>query len=62
MSKKIEAIEVWLWRVMLELPWTKREIMSEAKINKSLLNKVRKRETIFFGDKKRQFRAMGHNW
>ena len=45
-QKKIEAVEMWLWRRMLKIPWTAKrtnvEVMEEAGLTRSLVNRIGK--------------------
>ena len=51
-QKKIEAVEMRFWRRMLKIPWTakrtKIEVMEEAGLTRSLVNRIRKQQATFF--------------
>ena len=53
MKKQLEATEMWFLRRMLRIPWTDKksndEVLKEAKSRRMLVNKIRKRQTTFFG-------------
>ena len=50
-QKKIEAVEMWFWRQMLKIPWTAKrtnvEVMEEAGLTRSLVNRIRKQQATF---------------
>ena len=52
-QKKLEAVEIWFPRRMLRIPWTAKkanqEVLKEAVTERSLLNRIRKRQATFFG-------------
>ena len=52
-QKKIEAVEMWFWRRMLKIPWTAKrknvEVMEEAGLTRSLVNRIRKQQATFDG-------------
>ena len=52
-QKKLEAVEMWFLRRMLRIPWTAKktneEVLKEADTERSLINKIRKRQATFFG-------------
>ena len=52
-QKKIEAVEMWFWRRMLKIPWTAKrtnvEVMEEAGLTRSLVNRIRKQQATFVG-------------
>ena len=52
-QKKLEAVEMWFLRRMLRIPWTAKktnqEVLKEAVTERSLLNRIRKRQATFFG-------------
>ena len=52
-QKKIEAVEMWFWRRMLKIPWTAKrtnvEVMEEAGLTRSLVNRIRKQQAMFVG-------------
>ena len=52
-QKKIEAMEMWFWRRMLKIPWTAKrtnvEVMEEAGLTRSLVNRIRKQQATFDG-------------
>ena len=52
-QKKIEAVEMWFWRQMLKIPWTAKrtnaEVMEEAGLTRSLVNRKRKQQATFVG-------------
>ncbi|RUS70812.1 hypothetical protein EGW08_021432 [Elysia chlorotica] len=52
-EKKLKAIERWFLRRMLPISWTEKksnkEVLEEAQAKPSIINKVRKRQTTFFG-------------
>ena len=52
-QKKIEAVEMWFWRRMLKIPWTAKrtnvEVMEEAGLTRSFVNRIRKQQATFVG-------------
>ena len=52
-EKKMEAVEMWFLRGMLPIPWTARktnqEVLKEVVTERSLINRIRKRQATFFG-------------
>ena len=52
-QKKIEAVEMGFWRRMLKIPWTAKrtnaEVMEEAGLTRSLVNRIRKQQATFVG-------------
>ena len=50
-QKKVEAVEMWFWRRMLKIPWTAKrtnvEVMDEAGLTRSLVNRIRKQQAAF---------------
>ena len=52
-QKKIEAVKMWFWRRMLKIPWTAKstnlEVMEEAGLTRSLVNRIRKQQATFVG-------------
>ena len=52
-QKKIEAVEMWFWRRMLKIPWTAKrtnvEVMEEAGLTRSLVNRIKKQQATFVG-------------
>ena len=52
-KRRLEATEMWFLRRMLRIPWTARksnkEILQDARERRTLINKIRKRQAIFFG-------------
>jgi len=57
-EKKLEAVEMWFLRRMLRIPWTARktnqEVLKEAVTERSLINRIRKRQATFLGHVMRQ--------
>ena len=53
MKRKLDAMELWLWRRMLKIPWTARrtneEVLEMVGEKRHLLMEVRKRQLKFFG-------------
>ena len=53
MKRRLEAIEMWLWRRMLRIPWTdlktNEEVLTLAGETRNLMNIIRKRQLRFFG-------------
>ena len=53
MKRRLEAIEMWLWRRMLRIPWTdlktNEEVLTLAGERRNLMNIIRKRQLRFFG-------------
>ena len=51
--RRLEAMEMWLWRRMMKVPWTARLTNGEVLImvgeNRQLMQAVRKRQLKFFG-------------
>ena len=51
--RRLEAMEMWLWRRMMKVPWTARLTNGEVLImvgeNRQLMQAVRKRQFKFFG-------------
>lgn len=54
MEKRLEAMELWLWRRMMKIPWTAR--MS----NEAVLGVVGERRQIMLAIRKRQLKFLGH--
>ena len=52
-KKKLEAVEMWFLRRMMKMPWmTKKSndtVLKEAHTSRALVNKIRTRQTTFFG-------------
>ena len=52
-QKKLEAVEMWFLRRMLRIPWTAKKsnetVLKEADSKRSLVNKIRKRQSSFIG-------------
>ena len=52
-TKKLEATEMWFLQKMLRISWTakkaKEAMLREADTRRSLINRTRKRQAIFFG-------------
>ena len=50
-QKKIEAVEMWFWTRMLKIAWTAKrtnvEVMEEAGLTRSLVNRIRKQQATF---------------
>ena len=53
MVRRLEALEMWLWRRMMKIPWTARltneEVLNLVGEDRQLLRTVRKRQFDFFG-------------
>ena len=53
MKRKLDAMELWLWRRMMKIPWTARrtneEVLEMVGEKRHLLLEVRKRQLNFFG-------------
>lgn len=51
--RKLEAMEMWLWRRMLRIPWTARrtneEVLGMVGERRGLMGVVRRRQLKFFG-------------
>jgi hypothetical protein len=58
-EKKIEALEMWIYRRMGKIIWsekkTNNEILKQLKLKRKLFNPVCKRQMKFFGHTKRHF-------
>ena len=52
--KRLEAIEMWLWRRMMKIPWTARLT------NEEVLNMVGEKRQLVLTIRKRQFKFLGH--
>ena len=52
-QKKLEAVEIWLLRRILRIPWTQKKsnvaVSKEADARRSLINRRRKRQATFIG-------------
>ena len=54
MRRKLEAMELWLWRRMMKIPWTAR------KTNEEVLRMVGEKRNLMIDIRKRQFKFFGH--
>ena len=52
-QKKLEAMEMWMWRRMLRIAWTQRktnvEVLSMAGTQRELIKNIRRRQLKFLG-------------
>ena len=52
-QKKIEAVEMWFLRRMMNISWMAKKsndtVLKEAHTSRALVNKIRTRQTTFFG-------------
>ena len=58
MERKIEAMEMWLFRRMLRIPWTERitneVVLQRAGAERELMRTIRRRQMRFLGHVMRQ--------
>ena len=54
--KRIEALEMWLYRRMLKVPWT------EKLSNEAVLKRMKRDRTMVSTIRKRQLKFFGHVW
>ena len=55
MRRRLEAVEMWLWRKMMKVPWTARMT------NEAVMNMVGEDRQLVGAVRKRQFSFLGHN-
>ena len=52
-QKKLGAVEIWFLRRMVRIPWkakkTNEEVLKEVDTERSLINRIGKRQATFFG-------------
>ena len=52
-QKKLEAVEMWFLRRMMKISWMAKKssdtVLKEAHTSRALVNKIRTRQTTFFG-------------
>ena len=51
-QRRLEAVEMWFLIRMLRIPWTGKKtnsVLKEAETNRSLVQKIRKKQATFFG-------------